>query len=109
MAQLFSVRPGRVEVVGRFRLSPKDSAQFVDRIGGLRHYLGRRYEPVLGTWVSFVVPSNRDDIDLLVGVHRSYGEAMARAHRDMRTSSKSIVSDLSVRTLALGYLAKAGV
>lgn len=108
-ARLMSVRPSHLEVVGRFELAPNDMSEFLDRIGGLRNFLGRRYEPLPGTWTSFVVPADRDDIELLVGIMRPYGQAMARAHRDLRSPASSIVSDLSVRTLALGYLARAGV
>ena len=97
------------QVVGCFDLSPHDVEEYLDRIGGLRNRLGYRYAPTSEVWVSFVVPEDRDDVELLVGIDRRFAEAVERAHRDLHSKASSIVSGLTVRTLALGYLDWAGV
>lgn len=108
-ATLREVSRGREGVVGRFTLEPEDHREFVDRIGALRAVIGTRYAPLPGTWASFVVPADRDDIDLLVGLDRTYGKALADAHRELRTGAKSVVPALTVRGLALGFLKRVGV
>ena len=83
---------------------------FIDRVAGLEGaMLGRHYEPMIGTWGSYSLARGRDEVDLVIGVRRSFGRAMAKAYRDMRLTPDSVVSCLVVRTLALGYLARAGV
>ena len=56
-----------------------------------------------------LVPQERDDVELLVGIDRRFAEAVERAHRDLHNKAPCIVSGLTVRTLALGYLQWAGV
>jgi hypothetical protein len=98
------------DVVARYALTPRDTNEYVDKLGGLRAWLGRRYEPVPGTWTSFVVPEERDEIELVVGLDRGWGQALVRAHETLRYggANVSVVPDLTVRSLALGYLARAG-
>ena len=110
-ATLRDVVRSREGVVARYTLTPSDTIDYVDRMGGLRAWMGRRYEPLPGTWASFVVPSDRDEVDLLIGLERSYGQALVRAHEALRfgAATTSVVPDLTVRTLALGYLVRAGV
>lgn len=110
-ATLRDVVRERDGVVARYTLTPVDTIEYIDRVGGLRPWLGHRYAPLPGTWASFVVPDDRDDVDLLIGLDRNYGKALVRAHEALRFGgiSSSVVPDLTVRSLALGYLARVRV
>ena len=108
-ATLSGVRRGPKGLEARYSLTPKNEVAFVDTMGGLREYLGWSYAPLSGTWASFVVPEERDEIELVVGMDASFGRALVGAYRDLRLPSTSVVPDFTVRALALGYLVKAGV
>jgi hypothetical protein len=94
-------------LVGRFRLQPDDSIEFTDRVGALQGHFGLRYEPIFGTWASFVIPEDRDDVDLLVGLDTRFGRAMVEAGEDLHIHPPSLLSEATVRSLALGYFASA--
>jgi len=109
-AKLCSVRHHRDFVVGRFALEPEDEVAFIDRVAVLEGAsLGRRYAPLVGTWGTYEIPKGSEEVELVVGVYRPFGCAMAKAYRDLRLDPPSVISDLVIRTLALGYLARAGV
>lgn len=125
-ASLRDVVRGRGEVIGRYTLTPVDRNEYMDRMGGVRRVLGRRYGPLPGTWASFVVPSDRDEFDLVVGLERAYGEALVRATEALSDSpgqpvlrtrvnpwairpDRPVVSEYMVRSLGMGFLARAGV
>jgi hypothetical protein len=97
------------QILARYTLSPVAMNEFVDRIGGLRNWLGHKYAPIPGYWSTFMVPDQRDDIEFVVGIDPAYGKSLVAAHKALKTKSPTIVTPFMVRTLALGYLAKAGV
>ena len=107
--ELRGIRRTPKGVEATYSLSPKDNFSFVDTMGGLQEYLGWSYRPISGTWATFVVPEERDEMELVVGVDASYGRALVEAYRDLRVPSASVVPEFTVRALALGYLSKAGV
>jgi hypothetical protein len=103
------VQDPKAGVFARYGLTPVKTNEFIDRVGGLRRWLGHRYEPIPGIWSSYVVPEDRDEIEFVIGVKPERGRHMVKACKALDARSESVVSPLMLRTLALGYLAKAGV
>ena len=108
-AELRGVRRSTNGLEGVYSLTPRDPSFFVDTMGGLREYLGWNYAPITGTWATFVVPEERDEIEFVVGMDSTYGRALVDAYRDLRVPAASVVPDFTIRALALGYLSRAGV
>ena len=108
-AELRGVRRKTTGLEGVYELTPRDPSSFVDTMGGLREYLGWHYAPITGTWATFLVPEERDEIEFVVGMDSNYGRALVNAYGDLRVPSASVLPDFTIRALALGYLAKAGV
>lgn len=100
------------DCVGRFVLSAGDDAGgFVDRLAQLRKALGLRYAPLPGTWASIVVVRDDDDgdhMELRVGLDRRFGHALVRSHQALCSRAESLVAPLTIRSLALGYVAFVG-
>jgi hypothetical protein len=109
-ATLRDVVRGRAEVIGRYTLTPVDRNEYMDRMGGVRRVLGHRYAPLPGTWASFMVPTDRDEFDLVIGLERVYGEALVRATEVLAIGpGRPVVSAYTVRSLGMGFLARVGV
>lgn len=100
-------RPGHF--VGRYQLTPKDNAEFVDIVSRLKGEIGHRYPVLPGTWATFMVPEEVDEVELHVGLEQDYGRAMHAARKTLKVQGTSVLSELSVRMAALGYLRYAGV
>jgi len=107
VARLVGIEKVPPYLVGRYRLQPDDSIEFTDQVGALQGHFGLRYEPIFGTWASLVIPEDRDDVDLLIGIDTRFGRAMVEAGEDLQIHPPSLISETTVRSLALGYLVSA--
>ena len=103
------VRNGDQSCTGRYRLEPVDMVEFGARIGGLKGLLGRRYEPVSGTWASYVESPDSAEVELWIGLDPCFGSAVRKAALELKLDPPAIVSEGMIRALGLGYLERSGV
>lgn len=103
--------------VARYRVNRKDALAFTAAFSGVGPQMKQRYEPVRGAvWAFLDVPDEADEIQLVVGVPRKYGVAMARARAEMlspKMTSKQreaacVLPDSSIRAAMRGILDREG-
>ncbi len=115
--ELLGVEPTSDGKVARYRVRPKDSLGFTAMFSGTGPQMKQRYEPVRGAiWSSLDVPDDVDEIQLIVGVPRKYGVAMAKAREEMlspkmtpkQREAACVLPDSSIRAAICGILDREG-
>lgn len=103
--------------VARYRVRPRDQLAFTATFSGSGPQMRQRYEPVRGaTWASLEVPDDADEFQLVVGIPRKYGMAMARARAELlspkltpkQREAACVLPDSSIRAAIRGILDREG-
>lgn len=95
--------------VARYRVRPRDPVAFTATFSGAGPRMGVRYEPVRGAlWGVLDVPEDRDEVQLVVGLPKRYGMAMAQARQELHPRAVSVLPDSSVRAVLRGIIDREG-
>ena len=110
-ARLVRTEKSPQEVVGVYRLEPREPRVYAAKIGRLFDALDRKYAPSPGLWatVSLLPDASGEDFGLRVGMTVQHGQARSDAHRAFGGVSSVLVDATEIRALLAGYLARAGV
>ena len=95
--------------IARYRVRPRDPTAFTATFSGAGPSMGVRYEPVRGAlWGVLEVPEDRDEVQLVVGLPKRYGMAMAQARQELHPRAVSVLPDSSVRAVLRGIIDREG-
>lgn len=103
--------------IARYRIHKKDPLAFTATFSGVGPQMKQRYEPVRGAvWSLLDVPEEADEFQLVVGVPRKYGVAMARAREELLSPKMTpkqreavcVLPDSSIRAAMRGILDREG-
>lgn len=109
LLELSSVSSSPDGKIARYRVRPRDPMTFTATFSGAGPSMGVRYEPMRGAlWAVLDVPEDRDEVQLVVGLPKRYGMAMAQARQELHPRATSVLPDSSVRALLRGIIDREG-
>ncbi len=95
--------------VARYRLRPTDALAFAATFSGAGPVMRQKYEPARGAlWGMLDVPEDLDQVHLLVGVPKRYGQALVRARHELHPWASCVIPESGVKALARGILHREG-